>query len=114
MASVVSAEEGSVESRPLRALIMSSRLEVVPSVVSGAVVSELPSLFLQAAKLSMSTRHMRIQRIAFFIFIIIPLRIFFDIRFAFYALSIEYSILRTKSRVSPKYERTKYGRAVDF
>ena len=31
-----------VESRPLRALIMSSRLEVVPSVVSGAVVSELP------------------------------------------------------------------------
>lgn len=64
---------------------MSSRLEVVPSVVSGAVVSELPSLFLQAAKLSMSTRHMKIHRIAFFIFIIIPLRIFVLTSFALFA-----------------------------
>ena len=54
--------------------------------VSGAVVSELPSLFLQAAKLSMSTRHMKIHRIAFFIFIIIPLRIFVLTSFALFAL----------------------------
>jgi hypothetical protein len=39
-------------------------------------------LFLQAAKLSMSTRHMKIHRIAFFIFIIIPLRIFVLTSFA--------------------------------
>ena len=67
---------------------MSSRLEVVSSAVfsAGAVVSELPSLFLQAAKLSMSTRHMKIHRIAFFIFIIIPLRIFVLTSFALFAL----------------------------
>ena len=38
----------------------------------------------------------------------------FNILCAFCAVIIEYIISRTKSRVSPKYERTKYGRAVDF
>ena len=106
---VLAGFEESVVSTPLRALIMSSRLEVVPSVVSGAVL-----VFAGGKAQHKHKAHENTQNSFFHFYHHSFKNICFNILCAFCAVIIEYIISRTKSRVSPKYERTKYGRAVDF